>query len=226
MNGQRSSESKPGKGGPPIGLPSLFLPAYELRIRQPTHKIDWWYPLAVYTDDSVTVVKDHKCGDAMPFSAPNSTTPLGLHLHLQYPLFSHQMEQPAKYSLKGTEDGSATLSIAFVFLPIVSCQCKRTALETLFADFSRWIAQVGFRVNPGKSEVYRLQRLKDPVSGRRDAIWFGTRHKIPGLPVFTYLRHTIAGIGNNRKARDHCAHWIMFFSFFLVSETEWWFMHT
>ena len=80
-------------------------------------------------------------------------------------------------------------------------------VERLLTDLSAWGSQIGIQFNPNKTEVYHFHRPRSSGAtsgGAQQAkhIWWGQHRLDFKDPMFTYLGHTIAGVGYRGKARD------------------------
>ena len=80
-------------------------------------------------------------------------------------------------------------------------------LERLPTDLSAWGSQIGIQFNPNKTEVYHFHRPRCSGATLGDAgqakhIWWGQHRLEFKDPMFTYLGHTIAGVGYMGRAKD------------------------
>ena len=91
--------------------------------------------------------------------------------------------------------------------PIATIVKDYFELERLFTDLSAWGFEIGIHFHPNKTEVYHFHRprsLGATLGGAQQAkhIWWGQNRLKLKDPMFTYLGHTIAGVGYRAKARD------------------------
>ena len=96
----------------------------------------------------------------------------------------------------------------FVYVDDIAIIVKDySELERLLTDLSAWRSQIGIQFNPNKTEWYHFHRPPSSgatLGGAQQAkhIWWGQHRLDFKDPMFTYLGHTIAGVGYRGKARD------------------------
>ena len=96
----------------------------------------------------------------------------------------------------------------FVYVDDIAIIVKDySELERLLTDLSAWGSQIGIQFNPNKTEVYHFHGPRSSgatlgVAQQAKHIWWGQHRLDFKDPMFTYLGHTIAGVGYRGKARD------------------------